>query len=545
MSTTIGLSRRNFLKGASLFAGGAIATGMTGCGKPTVANNQDGASNTIASSDSSYDLQAPTEISETIDVDIVVVGAGISGLAATVHASELGLNVLCLEKSSVAGGNGSGTEGIFAINSRFQKSLGIEITPADIISTELEESQWRGDGSLWLNMCRNSADNIDWLIDNGVRFSGVVDNYHTGAFDTMHWFEEVDGAMGRTCYVEPMVAKAEANGATIRYDAKAYKLIQNDDGSIAGLYAEDLASESFIQVNAKAVILASGGIGGNPELLKKQGWQQQNIDDKIVMCVPSVEGDGYKMAIEIGAKDYLPLSCDQAFIGIKAIGTDATPPYSSMLNGANGIAGAGMALWLNQDGFRFTNEAIGHVNLAAPEPACCRTNRASYAIFDQSLVDTIITDPADLEVLNSAVKDNANADSIVSGDSIEELAANFGLATDVVLAEIERYNSYCETGKDLDFAKDAQFLTPLATPPYYMAKLVPLFVVVIGGIYTNIRSEVLDEELNAIPGLYAVGLEGAMLHRNVYTQNMPGSNMGNNVNTGRTAAANAAAYIAS
>ena len=68
-------------------------------------------------------------------------------------------------------------------------------------------------------------------------------------------------------------------------------------------------------------------------------------------------------------------------------------------------------------------------------------------------------------------------------------------------------------------------------------------MVVIGGITTNIRSEVLDDSLNAIPGLYAVGLDGAMLHRNVYTQNMPGSNMGNNVNTGRNAARSAAEYL--
>ena len=550
MSANKEFSRRGFLKGAGAVAGLAAAAGLVGCGSPSGSGSGSDAGAAAeagqggAASSLPYDLQAPAEVAETIDVEVVVVGAGISGLAATVQASELGLNVLCLEKAAGPGGNGSGTEGVFAIGSNLQIEQGIDIAPADIISAELEESQWRGDGSMWLDMCNSSAENIDWLIGNGVRFSGLVDNYHTGLFETMHWFEEVDGTMGHGSYVVPMAQKAQDNGAVIRYNAKAYMLIQDEDGSIAGLYAEDLENGGFIQINAKAVVLASGGIGANPELLAKQGWQQHNIDDKIVMCSPSVEGDGYKMAINAGAKDYLPLSCDQAFIGIKAVGTDSTPPYSSMLNGGNGIAGAGTSLWINQDGLRFNNEAISHVNMAAPEAACCRNNKAAYAIFDQSTVDALITDPADLEILNAAVDGNANADSIVCGDDIAELAANFGLDAEVVRAEVERYNGYCAAGADLDFGKAPQFMVPLATPPFYMAKLVPLFVVIIGGVYTNIRTEVLNDNLDAIPGLYAVGLEGAMLHRNVYTQNMPGSNMGNNVNTGRKAAINAAKYIA-
>lgn len=541
------ISRRGFLKGAGALAGTAAVAGLVGCtsGEAQSASSAKASENTgVTASSAQYELIAPTDIAETIECDVAVVGAGISGLAATVQAAQLGLKVICLEKGSIAGGNGAGTEGVFAIGSKMQKELGIEITPAEIISAELEQSQWRGNGSLWLDMCENSAENIDWLVENGVRFSGIVDNYHTGLFSTMHWFEEVEGAMGSACYVEPMVAAAEDSGAEFRYKTKAYLLIQDSDGTVTGLYAQGIESGTFIQINAGAVILGSGGIGGNPELLRKQGWQQENIDKKISMCVPTVEGDGYMMAINAGAKDYLPLSCDQAFIGIEAIGTDVTPPYSSMLNGANGIGGSGATLWVNQDALRFNNEAISHINLAAPEAACCRNNLASYSVFDQAMVDALITDPEDMEILNSAVEGNVNPESIIKVESFEELAQNFGLDVDTFLDQVERYNSYCEQGVDLDFGKDAQFMVPLANPPYYMAKLVPLFVVIIGGVYTNIRSEVLDDSLSSISGLYAVGLEGAMLHQNVYTQNMPGSNMGNNVNTGRNAARSAAEYIA-
>ena len=542
LNGTTSMTRGTFVRMATLTTAGVAATGAAAGSAGAKAALADEASTGTAEG-VDFGLVAPQAVDETVTCDVVVVGAGISGLAATVQAAQLGLNVLCLEKGVMAGGNGSGTEGVFAVGSAMQQELGIDITPAEIISTELEESQWRTDGSLWLDMCEKSAENIEWLQENGVLFSGVVDNYHTGLFETMHWFEEGHATMGGSCYVEPMVAAAEAAGATIRYNTQAYLLIKDDAGAVVGLYAQDAETGAQIQVDAGAVILASGGIGGNAELLARQGWQQYNIDNKIVMCVPTVDGDGYKMALTAGAHDFLPYSCDQAFIGIKALGTDATAPYSSTLNGGNGIAGSGATLWLNQDGNRFNNEAINHVNMAAPEPACCRLNRESYVLFDQATVDAVITDPADRELFEAAVADEANADSLVRSDSIEGLAENFGLDPEQVMAQVERYNGYCASGADLDFGKDPQFMVAIQNPPYYMGRIVPLFVVVIGGITTNIRSEVLDDSLNAIPGLYAVGLDGAMLHRNVYTQNMPGSNMGNNVNTGRNAARSAAEYL--
>ena len=86
-------------------------------------------------------------------------------------------------------------------------------------------------------------------------------------------------------------------------------------------------------------------------------------------------------------------------------------------------------------------------------------------------------------------------------------------------------------------------MTPLENGPFYMGKMVNLLVVIDGGLMTNKRAEVLDSEHAPIPGLYAVGLDGAMLWRNVYTQNMPGTQMGNNINSGRNAANAASKYI--
>ena len=481
----------------------------------------------------------PENVVETLDTDIVVMGAGISGLACAVQAGQDGSRVILLEKSAELGGNGMGTEGIFAVNSKRQQELGIHIDPVDIVAKELEESQYRVDGSLWIDMIEKSAENIAWLEDCGVGFNGTVDNYSAGGlYETMHWWEGEAGAVG---YIPPMKAAAEAAGVEIRTNTAGTQLIM-EGGTVSGLYAENGDGDAM-RINARAVVLASGGIGGNKELLVEQGWEQRQVDEMIFQCVPTVEGDGYAMAMAVGAKDFLSNSADQVFNAVKAFGTDTTPPYNSPLNGGFGLTSMGPTLWVNQDADRFTPEDLGYINMAAQATAC-KANRETYALFDQALLDSCTQDPADAELAAQAFEQE-NGDSIFKADDLDELAGHFGLDADELHATIERYNELCRGGADLDFGKRAEFMQPLEHGPFYIAKVVPLLVVVDGGIMTNKRAEVLDTELNPIPGLYAVGLDGAMLWRNVYTQNMPGTQMGNNVNSGRNAARSATAYLAS
>lgn len=151
-----GMSRRGFISGAAL--GTMALLGLAGCAQPNQTNTQK------ESEPSNQDAQAPAtpdNVSETLECDIVVVGAGISGLAAAVQASENGSKVLVLEKGGAAGGNGAGAEGVFAVGSKLQKNLSIEINEVDIIRTELEEAQWVTNGALWYDMVHNSAENID------------------------------------------------------------------------------------------------------------------------------------------------------------------------------------------------------------------------------------------------------------------------------------------------------------------------------------------------------------------------------------------------
>ncbi|NLG11260.1 MAG: FAD-dependent oxidoreductase [Coriobacteriaceae bacterium] len=526
-----GISRRTFMSGAAV--GAMTLIGLSGCS----AAKKDEAS---ADSGAKSEPVAPATMDEELDCDILVVGAGISGLAAAVQAAEDGNKVIVLEKGSTAGGNGLGTEGVFAVGSEQQQQLGIDIDPVDIIRTELSESQWRSNGAMWYDLVSRSAENLAWLQENGVLFSGVVDNYHVGLFPTMHWFDQNLGALS---YVPQMQAAAEKNAAEFYFDTAAKSLIKAEDGSISGAFAEDFDGKVY-RINAKAVVLASGGVGANPKLLAEIGWTQEKIDEMMVVCNPNVAGDGYKMAMDVGVKSFLQDAAIQAFQGVHAFGNDSTSPYNSPLNGGNGLCALGPCVWVDQDAKRFCDESLALVFNMAANATACLANRETYAIFDQTFVESCALEPEDQKILDAAVA-GSNPDSVFSADNLDDLAEHFKLDVDTFKETLGRYNEFCETGKDGEFGKNASFMQKISSPPFYIAKVVNNLVVIDGGVTTNIRTEALDERLNPIPGLYAVGLDGAMLWRKVYTQNMPGTIMGNNVHSGRTAARNAKEYVAS
>ncbi|MDD5807074.1 MAG: FAD-binding protein, partial [Eggerthellales bacterium] len=134
-------------------------------------------------------------------------------------------------------------------------------------------------------------------------------------------------------------------------------------------------------------------------------------------------------------------------------------------------------------------------------------------------------------------------DCLYSADTIEELAGFFGLDPKALVAEIDKYNAYCEAGEDGDWCKDPMFMMPLKNPPYYITKPETLFLMTIGAVFTDGNGQALDKNNNPIEGLYAIGVDGCMLYRNVYTIDVPASCCGNSVNMGRHAADHACANL--
>lgn len=469
---------------------------------------------------------------QEISKDLVIIGSGISGLAAAVQAGEDGLTAVVVEKLAATGGNGGGVEGQFAINSKRQEELGIHITPNEIMTAEHQMGQYRANGSIWLDLLNSSAANIEWCQKNGVEYSGQVDNYYTGLFNTFHWFNGGHAFQG---YVPQMTKKVQDYGVEFIFNTAAKHLVYEGQ-RVVGLIAED-EDGKIIKINSKAVIVATGGIGGNRELVHQQGW---NTDHMLLTGMPSSSGDGYQMAKEVGAKDTLNESTQLVMNYVQAFPTDAPLLYMDPINGIKGFTTGGEVVFVNEEGDRFVNENIYTFNMMLQSMAM-KQNKASYALFTrQMFLDFAQSHGVDngAEILDHAVAENAG-DSLYMSESLAGLAEHFNLPADHLSQTISHYNELCAQGEDTDFNKDAEVLTALENGPFYIAQVDQNYLVGIGGIGTNKRFEVIDAKHDTIPGLYATGMDGVMLYKNVYTMNMPGTACGFSVHSGRNSVKNA------
>ncbi len=508
------VTRRSFLQGAGMATAAIAAAGVLGA---------------CSSSDtSSTDSEAVASYTpdETMDVDIVVVGSGSSGVAATVQAAELGANTLLLEKNDVTGGNGRLTEGMFALNSQMEKDLGVgdDVTFTDIISAEQDFFNYRINNLLWKDMVEASGENIDWMQSHGVQFSGVVDNYYgLGKFDCFHWFLDGSGSN----YIDPMIESAESLGATVMTETPALDLII-EDGVVKGVYAQK-ADGSILQVNAKAVILTSGGYAQNEETMLERGWDLTYSHNN---GVDGHDGDGLRMAVSAGAHD---VSQERCFLReAYSYGIDF---FASM---SQTIHRGGPVLWVNQDADRYTNE-----NCGSYVPQCVgnavHTQATSYLVMSKDIIDVFAerNDYADLQADMDEAAEQCPGNNVYKADTIEELAELQGIDADALVATIERYNELCDGGADEDFGKDASEMVALKTAPFYIFRQDMAFWTSVGGIDTNRKMEVITAKGETIEGLYAAGTDGCNLYRETYTMSIPASCNANNCNSGRLAARNA------
>ncbi|MCT4445071.1 FAD-dependent oxidoreductase [Lactiplantibacillus argentoratensis] len=492
-------------------------------------------------------IKAPKRIEKEIDTDLVIVGSGISGLSAAVQAGNDGINTIVLEKNGFVGGNGSGVEGMMGAETKMQKEAGITFKREEVVKNELETIQYQADGSFWVDLVNHTADNIDWLIKQGVQFDRVDDYHHTCPLPTFHWFKGGRGAIG---YVPFMKKRAEELGVKI-YLSSPVTGLNIEDKIVKGVYT--VIDDKVTKVNAKAVIFASGGFGQNKELIKKEGW---NTDNMLFVGMTGSTGDAYRMARAAGAKDTLSTSAPLITNFVQAL---------PLGNGRDLLAG-GPALWVNQDGVRFTDESITDRNaILQSQPFKYIKNgylvfsRDMFAKYEDNIQDLSEEEQKSmkgidemnhhdskqaLSILDKSVKTN-KGNSLFEASTLEELAEKVGLPKDNLVNEIKKYNDFCKLGEDKEFSKDKKYLVPIEKGPYYIARLDQSLAISIGGIGENRHFEVVDDNWNKIPGLYSAGIDSAMQYNNIYTINLGGSCCAHCVNSGRYSVKSAEDYISS
>ncbi len=478
------------------------------------------------------ELDISADVKRTVSCDVAIVGSGPSGLTAAVQAKELGLDPVIIEVNEKLGGNGEHTEGVFAINSVFQKEQGINITLREIIEAESMTFNYHIDTLKWKDLVNHSGDNISWLLEHGVGFSGIVDECKGNAkIKPYHWFyrRESDGRGDGNLLVNPLIESARKLGIPIYNRTRGIRLAV-ENSVVKGIYAADTETAEVTKFSCGAVILATGGFVDNDQMMAERGF---NVPCLFHRGNPGHQGDGLRMAVELGAED---VSRRRAYLD--KIYIYPLSPYSQT-NAYINLKG--YTLWVNSDGERFNNEFCGQ-SVPCYYSNAKLTQSETWAVFDSDFVTRFSKEvkelPSDLEKLCAGHYGNC-----FCADSIDKLAEAAGIDAETLCASVERYNSFCVNQYDDDFAKDPSRLLPVLKAPFYIVRQDLGVWTSIGAIRTNRKYEVVTPAGEAIPGVYCVGVEGCELYWDCYTITVPGSANGHNINSGRTAARSVLEYL--
>lgn len=495
-----GLTRRNFLAGTAL-AGAGLAVGLTACSPSGETDEQVGDEQNDASTTVEHN---PTSVE---DYDIVVVGSGTAGTCATLRAIEAGAKVLCLEKNGHLSGSSQYAEGLAGVGSKVQEDLGIELNRIEVMDAVMDYQHYSCSGPVVRAFVHKSGDTIDWLTDNGVAWYNVL--ALGNSFVT--WHIPADPDTGEKIVIGPMLAqlqeRATGMGAEFRTECSMTDLVY-EGGKVAGIYADQDGEE--IQINASAVVLASGGYSNNGELFEE--FTGVSYDRVFAYGDPGRDGDSIKTARTIGAATHKP-GCVMFHSGK----LEDTYHFADL---PNYIVCKQPTVRVNASGERYFNEQVSMTDFSACGNVLT-TNAQNFAIFDDDFITHIETEGPWLGLLALSAaagepfecREEIEAfEPIVKADSLAELAEALGIDPNALEESVERFNGFCAAGEDEDFGLPAQYLFPVQTGPFYGAKVIPTLFTTVGGLAVNENMQVLDTDGYAIENLYAAGGDAGSLY---------------------------------
>ena len=304
--------------------------------------------------------------------------------------------------------------------------------------------------------------------------------------------------------------------------------------------AEDRAGEP-VEAKAKAVIIATGGFGDNLEMIKKY-TEYEHGRDLFSQRVPGVEGEGIRMAWEVGAA-----RTEMNIELVYGMPGEMEPEVASIFREPH--------LMVNLHGERFMNEEVMRNPAFTGNAISRQKKRCAFLIFDGNTKNHM--EENGLNFLNHVFPftkfENLDAQienaltignrEIFVADSLKELADKTGIDYDGLQTTIHEYNKSCENGHDHLLGKSNKYLRAVTEPKFYAGRHYPTGYGTLGGIKINHKTEVLTKDWEVIPGLYAVGTDACSIYGDSYVFVLPGNSLGFAVNSGRIAGDHALQYI--
>ena len=459
----------------------------------------------------------------TVDADVVIVGAGGAGMTAAITAAAEGKSVVIVESQAMVGGNSVRATGgmnagktVYQDENEFGESAGVEKTLktaaekyadnetitalAKTVSEQWAEYQKNPTGyfdsvelmeldtmiggkginnpELVEELADESADGVEWLKKYGINLTSVG-SFGGASVKRIHRPVNAEGktiAVGS--YMIPLLEKAceENDKISIQLETTATTILTDENGKAVGVKAVG-ATGNEVTVNAKAVILATGGFGANLDMVAElvpalKGFMTTNA--------AGAQGQGIEMAQALGA----------ATVDMDQIQIHPTVQFDTAALITEGLRGDGAVL-INADGKRFIDEVGTRDVVSAAEIA--QPGSYSYLVVDQAMLDK-----------SSVIAGYVKRGFVFQGNTYEELAEALGVDAATFAETMNTWNTYVEAKNDPDFGRTS-FAQPLNTAPYYAIKVTAGVHHTMGGLVINTDTEVLKADGTAIAGLYAAG----------------------------------------
>ena len=452
------------------------------------------------------------ENDETIDTDVVVVGMGLAGATAAVSAVDEGVKVVAIEKAGAAGGSSKYSGGfITAVGTKQAQEEGVTITADDYFASynaqeDLSEKKDETDRDAMKAMIERSASDIEFLDNHNDPITGP-DGFGSD-FKVWHYPADrtsaFDGeAAGADHIVQLMEWLNKQDNFSIYYNTPATKILTDENGKVSGVECTR-NDGSTLTVNAKSVVLATGGYAASKEMMERfcpdfpQEWVLPYTTSSMYNT-----GDGITMAEALNADIY-----EDGWWMDLAIGVDVGGYSTYFPDTLNGLIN--YANYFVTDG---TGKRILNVNsLYGP-----RSIVFAKAMEETGKIYSIFTKEG-FENGIQFIEDNNRVDNknVYKADTLEELAEMTGMEANTFVEQVNRYNEMCEKGVDEDLGQTT--LIPIGEGPYYAVDIKTITMGTIGGLKTDDDKHVLDKEGNAIDGLYAAGeLINGKYFNQVYT----------------------------